>query len=452
MMNLLSCRSHQLSIGMRSVVVSALLVVFFATVSSSDASENETSSYSFDVSWAIKSKDVSSLLGDKQKLYDDYMSGCFDAVAEKQGMERAQISPECYIGENDRIKQAKFQPMSMQNYTKLGYTKIRAPQKIFSKIQDFWRKHYDQNVTEWHRINSYHNMWEAPPSIVNLQNASLEGGGGELMADIWDSSRELLEEWTGQSLVGCSLWGIRLYHDGSILAPHIDRLPLVASAIINIAQDVDEPWPLEVYGRDGKAVNITMEPGDMVLYESHSVIHGRPFPMKGNYFANVFIHFEPIGPVVPEGSKFSKDMLPDQARKSIDDGLPPYVVKGSPWAKEYKNGNPDGWKLSNTPIHAAARNDLATLRAHAWLDPEAFHMKDHNGWQAIHEAARHGRTEMIKLLVENGASTTEVSNFGKGFTPLQLCVKDMGKEHPACEYLKSAVAAQTKDDPESGEL
>jgi hypothetical protein len=53
-----------------------------------------------------------------------------------------------------------------------------------------------------------------------------------------------------------------------------DRLPLVSSAIINVAQDVDEPWPLEVIGHDGKAYNVTMEPGDLVLYESHSVIHG----------------------------------------------------------------------------------------------------------------------------------------------------------------------------------
>jgi hypothetical protein len=32
--------------------------------------------------------------------------------------------------------------------------------------------------------------------------------------------------------------------------------------------------PLEVIGHDGMAVNITMEPGDLVLYESHSIIHG----------------------------------------------------------------------------------------------------------------------------------------------------------------------------------
>ena len=48
------------------------------------------------------------------------------------------------------------------------------------------------------------------------------------------------------------------------------------------------------YRHDGKAQNITMLPGDMVLYESHSVLHGRPFPMKGKYYANIFVHFKPI--------------------------------------------------------------------------------------------------------------------------------------------------------------
>jgi hypothetical protein len=35
--------------------------------------------------------------------------------------------------------------------------------------------------------------------------------------------------------------------------------------------------PLEVIGHDGKATNITMLPGDLVLYESHSVLHGVGF-------------------------------------------------------------------------------------------------------------------------------------------------------------------------------
>jgi hypothetical protein len=64
----------------------------------------------------------------------------------------------------------------------------------------------------------------------------------------------------------------------------VDRLPLVSSCIIQVAQDIDEPWPIEVYDHAGKAYNVTMQPGDMVLYESHTVLHGRPFPMKGRKY------------------------------------------------------------------------------------------------------------------------------------------------------------------------
>lgn len=36
-----------------------------------------------------------------------------------------------------------------------------------------------------------------------------------------------------------------------------------------------------------------MEPGDCVFYESASIIHGRPFPLRGEYMANVFAHTKP---------------------------------------------------------------------------------------------------------------------------------------------------------------
>jgi prolyl 4-hydroxylase len=70
---------------------------------------------------------------------------------------------------------------------------------------------------------------------------------------------------------------------------------LVTSAIIQVDQLVDEDWPLEVIGRDGVARNLTCHPGDMILYESHSTIHGRPFALNGDYYANLFVHFEPVG-------------------------------------------------------------------------------------------------------------------------------------------------------------
>jgi hypothetical protein len=98
--------------------------------------------------------------------------------------------------------------------------------------------------------------------MVSVENPENEGGGEELKAAIWDAAKKGIEEWTGMEQVASSVYGIRVYTKGAILNPHVDRMPLVSSAILNVAQDLDEEWPLEVFDRDGNAVNITMEPGE----------------------------------------------------------------------------------------------------------------------------------------------------------------------------------------------
>lgn len=103
--------------------------------------------------------------------------------------------------------------------------------------------------------------------MVNVENTNLRSGGQLLKQKIWDGVKPVLEEWTGMELEQSSMYGIRQYTRGAILSPHADRMPLISSCIINVAQDVEEDWPLEVYGRDGLAYNVTMYPGDMVLYE-----------------------------------------------------------------------------------------------------------------------------------------------------------------------------------------
>jgi len=128
-----------------------------------------------------------------------------------------------------------------------------------------------------------------------------------------------------------SLYGIRVYKENSILATHVDRMPLISSCIINVAQDVEEDWPIEVIGHDGKAHNITMEPGDMVLYESHSVLHGRPFALKGKFYANVFIHFEPLEPYAEQ----------QQGTTGHPDDLPLYIQEGSVEAKYWREDHPN---------------------------------------------------------------------------------------------------------------
>jgi prolyl 4-hydroxylase len=179
---------------------------------------------------------------------------------------------------------------NVQNYTHMGFKKIKAPPEIFKMIKEFWDKNKDKrSLEQWGVGNTYTNNWASPTYMVSVEDSKLRGGGAKLKQQIWDSAYDTVSRWTEQQLTECSLYGIRVYTEGAVLATHVDRLPLVSSAIINVASDLDEPWPLEVYGHDGYAYNVTMEPGDMVLYESHSVLHGRPFPLKGRFVANIFM-------------------------------------------------------------------------------------------------------------------------------------------------------------------
>jgi prolyl 4-hydroxylase len=120
---------------------------------------------------------------------------------------------------------------------------------------------------------------------------------------------------------------------------------------VNVAQDVDEEWPLEVYDRLGEAINITMQPFDMLFYESHSLIHGRPYVLKGRYYANIFIHFEAMEESLEGGNM----------QQETNERLPPYILPGSPVAEEWLADHPLGWSKVRDGC------DVTTWSKLAWL-------------------------------------------------------------------------------------
>jgi prolyl 4-hydroxylase len=231
-------------------------------------------------------------------------------------------------------------------------------------------------------------------------------------------------------------------------------MPLVSSAILNVDQDVDEPWPIEVYAHDGKAYNVTMEPGEMVLYESHSVLHGRPFPLKGRYYANIFIHFEPTGhslrhnarEAAEEAARGRQDKHPHGGHEGAIDGLPSYITAGSVEAERWYKGHPNAIKhkkeedtsgtVGSSPAHKAAQEgDADTLGKVIDKLGHLLNSKDANGWTPLHEGARGGHVEVVKLLVEKGANINERTNEGKGETPLYWSIVENGEDHPVSQFL-----------------
>ena len=340
------------------------------------------------------------------------------------------------------------------------YCSHQAPEALMTLLTKFWEDNKGLEYPEqWGTGNTYVNHWEMPSYMLSVENRELKGGGSELKAMIWDAAVDSVREWTGQDLTTSSLYGIRVYKEGAVLAPHVDRLPLVSSCIINVAQDVDEPWPLEVYTHDGIARNITMEvrrsstknmypfvtwiyfllwyrhnahiyfpsfsnifikPGDMVLYESHSVVHGRPFPLKGRYFANVFIHFQPV-----LGEDFGS--------------MPSYIIPNSPEAKKWERENRNNDDFGPTEAHRlAAAGDVKSLKAIASSKMrDILFQPDENGWEPIHEAARSNRVDAVKFLLKEGADADTRTLNGESALAIAL-QHEVGEDSEIAKVLREA--------------
>ena len=107
-----------------------------------------------------------------------------------------------------------------------------------------------------------------------------------------------------------------------------------------------------------------------------SFFKGRPFPLKGRFMANVFVHFEPIG--------------------RQDSGLPLYLKPGAPEAiiEEWKNAvaeysddyeREDDWEEGTTDAHIAVyRGDITALRKIISENVNDLDASDVNGWGLLH--------------------------------------------------------------------
>eukprot|EP00934_Nitzschia_sp_Nitz4_P008895 Nitzschia sp. Nitz4//scaffold43_size134323//66673//68223//NITZ4_003301-RA/size134323-processed-gene-0.50-mRNA-1//-1//CDS//3329551954//8885//frame0 len=372
-------------------------------------------------------------LVDRQSLYDEFMNGCFKTYDEES----------CLENENVRIEMNWRQPQSMLNYTDVGFKKVKAPPGLQKLLGDFWEANQDQATFEYFPYGAiFVNHWDSPTYMASVEDLSLEGAGEELKEAIWEVAQTGIEEWTGKKVRPSSLYGIRKYTTGAILNPHVDRIPLISSCIVNVAQDLDEDWPLEVYDRAGNAINVTMEPFDMVFYESHSLIHGRPFPMKGRYMANIFIHFEAVG------------FEDDEGAHELEDGrlIPPYILPDSPEVEHWLEEHPLGWSEDwfedylDELGEMAARGMVEEIEAMLEVDSRIVNAEDDAGWQPLHEAVLAGELEIVELLIDYGADINARTLFGHGQSPLNIAKSEYGESHPIFVLLQSMDAEDHSND------
>ena len=224
---------------------------------------------------------------------------------------------------------------------------------------------------------------------------------------------------------------------------------------------------MEIYDHSGRAHNVTLHPGDMLLFESHSVIHGRPFPLKGRFYAMLFVHFEPTGHSLRHGAAVGGDgtdidqQYQQASKKNVGgqsahtDTLPPYIIRESPEEIHWKQLHPQGWEkpefnplkrdTSKSKLHrAAAEGDVKTIERALGRNEgrksdgsRTVDKRDEEGWQLLHSSAASGHKEVVELLVEHGADLNARTHGGHGATPLYVAEHNNGGFHPVVRYLKS---------------
>ena len=161
-----------------------------------------------------------------------------------------------------------------KNHTAEGFKLVRVPDLIKTTLYEYWERNKSRMKEErWPKGTTIVNHWDAPTYIVHVKRQHLRGGGDQ-WNEIEQVTKQSMEQWTGLKMRLGATHGIRVHTHGAVIPPHVTKVPYMISAIVHVAQDLDEDWVFELYNRGGTAVNLTLTPGSMLLFESSSLIHG----------------------------------------------------------------------------------------------------------------------------------------------------------------------------------
>jgi hypothetical protein len=141
----------------------------------------------------------------------------------------------------------------------------------------------------------------------------------QLMGDI----QPLIEAHTGLSLHPTYSYA-RIYKTGDALAAHRDRPACQVSISLNLGQEPDAPWALNI-GESGFAA--LLHPGDVLLYKGMELTHWRD-AYEGTRLFQAFIHYvDANGPHAGEKLD-ARAGLGNAFKPEMTGRLAPFLVPG----------------------------------------------------------------------------------------------------------------------------
>jgi hypothetical protein len=184
-----------------------------------------------------------------------------------------------------QFTQARLVP----RFTTTGFKVVQTPSIVYEKL----RTTLDRGLTQFDRLPNDTRNSDSSYNPLSQKIIYLNG----LEREIMDELKSVHENWSGLSLQPTSVHGIRLNRNGSSVVMHYEKVAThVISCLIHINSEYEssaQPWPMEIEDHDGTMHSLVLQPGEMLLYESASALHGRRELFRGRYSASLSIHYRP---------------------------------------------------------------------------------------------------------------------------------------------------------------
>lgn len=171
------------------------------------------------------------------------------------------------------------------SYLGLGYRKARLPGNVHQRLL----AHLHSNLGRFRPEGPIDEIRTSAKAFIPALLFEDQAFNAQLALDL----KPMHEEWAQMPLSISYCYGIRCYQRGTFLYNHVDRSSHVVSSTICVDHALKSPWPLSIENVAGETDQIDMAPGDLVFYEGTRLPHGRPYALDGDFYAGIFLHYQP---------------------------------------------------------------------------------------------------------------------------------------------------------------
>ncbi len=184
------------------------------------------------------------------------------------------------------LQEQTRQQQASAHYCGLGFKISRLDEAVYRAVSDA----FSDSISRFRPEAEIPEIGTQRPDFI----ASLHCDNNQFNAEISQALKPLHEDWSGMTLTESACYGFRVYQRGSYLLNHVDRTHThIISSTICVDAALEAPWPLFLEDIFGEIHEVNLEPGELLLYEGARLIHGRPWPLVGDYYAGLFVHYRP---------------------------------------------------------------------------------------------------------------------------------------------------------------